>query len=247
MAPFSNIVHAYLQSKDEGKTTEENRAGEGNGSRVVIGASLLRVSLRVGRSLGARLGNGLVAVLGVGAGLLRGGGAGGGGLFVGAGGGGGSSIRGSSAVGLVGVLVVATSGLRSADARGEEVLVDAAVAALNVSSSLLLGAVALLALGDAVNGVQSLVLVGVGNRVAASQAADVVGVAGVQASDDGRLDGVERDGRRTRGLLRLRSSGSLSTGGNGESAGNDEGGETHGDWFGDYKIIFVAKGINNSS
>jgi hypothetical protein len=163
MAPFSNIVHAYLQSKDEGKTTEENRAGEGNGSRVVIGASLLRVSLRVGRSLGARLGNGLVAVLGVGAGLLRGGGAGGGGLFVGAGGGGGSSIRGSSAVGLVGVLVVATSGLRSADARGEEVLVDAAVAALNVSSSLLLGAVALLALGDAVNGVQSLVLVGVGN------------------------------------------------------------------------------------
>lgn len=150
-----------LQSKGKGETAEDNGANESSGSIVGLGSSGISlgvaglVVLLSGRSSGriSRANGGLsdgLSVLGDGLGRV---GSSGGGI----------GRRLSAAAGLLVVAAITAGG-----GGGDLVLVvvvgeDAGVGALDVGSGLLLGAVTLLAFGEASGGIDYLLLSGVGD------------------------------------------------------------------------------------
>lgn len=235
-----------LQSEDEGETAGKDGANEGSGSALIVATvgglgggsaagGLGRVVLSVGLGGGGtRLGGllGVVGAGGLGASLLR--------------------LRGSVGSGGGGVAAAAATVVGGALTVLVEEVSDALLGAAAVGLGVGLRAVTLVALSNTLNGVDGLGLVGAGDLssmlavdscdhgaghpsghdgeqvtygVAVSQAVHVRGVALINAGNDGGLDGVELEG----GGAGLLGGGGLGTSSDGESASNEDGGETHGD------------------
>jgi hypothetical protein len=206
-----------LQSKDSGGETEEGHAtSEDVGGVAGLGGG-------GGGSRGSRLGGRLS---GVGGGL---GGTSLGGIRLSGGSSGGAVLIGGSAGSLLdggldggGDLVLGTSSTGGTGAAVDGLPVVVGDALLDTSGVLLgvgSGALALITVGGTLGGLLDVGLVGRGDSDAVRLALDITRLTGVKALSLGLLGGGE-----TGGLA-------LGSGHGGESAGNEDGGETHVDGF----------------
>jgi hypothetical protein len=206
-----------LQSKDSGGETEEGHAtSEDVGGVAGLGGG-------GGGSRGSRLGGRLS---GVGGGL---GGTSLGGIRLGGGSSGGAVLIGGSAGSLLdggldggGDLVLRTSSTGSTGAAIDGLPVVVGDALLDTGGVLLgvgSGTLALVTVGGTLGGLLDITLVGRGDSDAVRLALDITRLTGVKALSLGLLGGGE-----TGGLA-------LGSGHGGESAGNEDGGETHVDGF----------------
>jgi len=193
----------YLE-KESADNTDKSKRGRANEGRGAVGSSVGRRACT-----GGSLGTGGTGGAGRAGSRASGGGTRAGGRS--------RSSRGAGAG------AGAAGGSRGA-AAAEEVLANALLGAVGVLLSLLGGAVALGACSDTSGGLVDLALVGVGDRNALGLAADVGGRAGLEAVGDGSLLGRGSGGSGAGGGG---ESGRLSRGQDGESAGDDDGGETH--------------------
>lgn len=250
MPPVSVEHHAGLQSKDGKDTAEEgsSRGVEARGTRtaIAVGSSLFCVASgsRLGGTGAASGGASLRRGVGIGRRRTRFGSAAAprarGTTGARRTASGGSTTATAAATGAAVAAVAATTAAAAATVTAAAgtiaapggaavaavvvVVLDALGDALGVELGLLLGAVALVAVGDAVVGGIDLVPVRVGDGVAAGQAANVAGGAVFDASLDGGLHGV--NARGSRGLV-----GRGGADGHGQGAGGEDGSETHGDGF----------------
>jgi hypothetical protein len=206
-----------LQSKDSGGETEEGHAtSEDVGGVAGLGGG-------GGGSGGSRLGGRLS---GVGGGL---GGTSLGGIRLSGGSSGGAVLIGGSAGSLLdggldggGDLVLRTSSTGSTGAAIDGLPVVVGDALLDTGGVLLgvgSGTLALVTVGGTLGGLLDITLVGRGDSDAVRLALDITRLTGVKALSLGLLGGGE-----TGGLA-------LGSGHGGESAGNEDGGETHVDGF----------------
>jgi hypothetical protein len=206
-----------LQSKDSGGETEEGHAtSEDVGGVAGLGGG-------GGGSRGSRLGGRLS---GVGGGL---GGTSLGGIRLSGGSSGGAVLIGGSAGSLLdggldggGDLVLRTSSTGSTGAAIDGLPVVVGDALLDTGGVLLgvgSGTLALVTVGGTLGGLLDITLVGRGDSDAVRLALDITRLTGVKALSLGLLGGGE-----TGGLA-------LGSGHGGESAGNEDGGETHVDGF----------------